>query len=431
MAIQPQPLFDTYANFLALNFNGLSAESPIVLDFLASFDPAVCAEDGYLAARAFLKSYAGNERTFNSYRTQVERLLLWSVIVRRRPLLDLTRVDAEAYMEFCLNPPTSWIGPVIRGRFLESQSGSDAPDRAVNPNWRPFCVSVPKRVKKVADETGTEVGLPPFVMSQGSTAQAFVSCSSFFEFSIAEGMSEFNPFRAIRQKSHYRQRSPAESTSKALTPLQWDYVLETAEKMADEEPETHERTLFITATMFSMYLRVSDLVGRPNWKPCMGDFRKDSHGNWWFYVVGKGNKSAKIGVRDDYIDQYLVRYRKHLKLPSLPSPGDTTPLLASFKGRAGLSDRHVRLLMQGVFDNTLARMVEAGWDDLEVDNLRVASTHWLRHTSATFDAPLRTPKDLQTDMRHSSLATTQDVYYNTHDDKRAYSVKRLGMKDRG
>lgn len=28
-----------------------------------------------------------------------------------------------------------------------------------------------------------------------------------------------------------------------------------------------------------------------------------------------------------------------------------------------------------------------GWSNDEVDHLRTASLHWLRHTSATFDAP--------------------------------------------
>lgn len=90
-----------------------------------------------------------------------------------------------------------------------------------------------------------------------------------------------------------------EGSNRALTPLQWDYVLETAERMVQDEPERHERTLFIVATLFAMYLRVSDIVGRPNWPPVMGDFRQDPEGNWWYHVIGKGNKAGKVAVRDD------------------------------------------------------------------------------------------------------------------------------------
>jgi len=86
------------------------------------------------------------------------------------------------------------------------------------------------------------------------------------------------------------------------------------------------------------------------------------------------------------------------------------PFLRSLKGRGGLSDRHIRLLLQGLFDRAMARMADEGWSDDEIDQLRSASLHWLRHTSATFDAPYREMKDLQADLRHNSLSTTQNTY---------------------
>ena len=125
---------------------------------------------------------------------------------------------------------------------------------------------------------------------------------------------------------------------------------------------------------------------------------------------------------------YLVRYRRHLQLPPLPSPAEKTPLITTLKGRAGLSDRHVRLLLQEVFDRSLQRMASEGWSDDQVDQLRSASLHWLRHTAATFDAPHRDMKDLQADLRHNSLSTTQTTYYNSLDEQRAHSVKALKIK---
>lgn len=88
------------------------------------------------------------------------------------------------------------------------------------------------------------------------------------------------------------------------------------------------------------------------------------------------------------------------------------------------------MLPQEVLDRALARMQAEGWSDEDVGRLRAASLHWLRHTSATFDAPHRDMKDLQVDFRHNSLSTTQNVYHNPDDEKRAYSVKRLRMKER-
>lgn len=297
----------------------------------------------------------------------------------------------------------------------------------INQAWRPFTFTIAKRERKIAAESAAPLPSRIYRMSQGSVGQVFAVCGSFFQHAIDEGLTEVNPFRAVKQKSIYKQRNTIDVASRSLTQLQWSYVIETAELMAAENA-LYERTLFIVATLFSMYLRVSDLVGRDNWAPTMGDIRRDSMGNWWFHVVGKGNKAAKISVRDDYIHTYLVRYRAHLWLPPLPSAHENTPLIGSLKGRAGLSDRHIRLLLQELFDRSLARMSEEGWSDDEIDQLRSASLHWLRHTSATFDAPHRDMKDLQADLRHNSMSTTQNTYYNSLDEQRAHSVRGLKVK---
>lgn len=429
MPQSPQPLFETFDRFHELNFLHLSGELPVVRAFLEECPEASQAIEGYRAVRSFLKSYAGNEATFNSYRTHVERLLLWSLLVVRKPLLDLRRREAEAFMEFCLNPAAEWIGPVVKSRFLRTggRKKLESDCYILNSEWRPFSTTIAKRERKIAAESVTVLPSPAYRMSQGSVAQVFAVCGSFYQHAIDEGLTEVNPFRAVKQKSIYKQRNTLDVASRSLTQLQWSYVIETAEIMATADT-VHERTLFIVATLFAMYLRVSDLVGRDNWTPTMGDIRRDSTGNWWFHVVGKGNKAAKISVRDDYIQTYLVRYRQHLQLPPLPSAQEKTPLIGTLKGRAGLSDRHIRLLLQEVFDRSLARMIQEGWSDDEIDQLRSASLHWLRHTSATFDAPLRDMKDLQADLRHNSLSTTQNTYYNSLDEQRAHSVKGLPIK---
>ncbi|HGW4498764.1 TPA: tyrosine-type recombinase/integrase [Pseudomonas aeruginosa] len=421
----PTPLFDTYSRFLDLNALDLTGENQAVKQFLARCSHDLRPVEGYMAVRAFLKSYAGNEATFNSYRTHVERLLLWSLLVQQIPLLTLRRKDAESFMEFCLAPPKSWVGPIVKSRFVRvgGRKIQASDPYVVNESWRPFNVTAPKRERSVEQPPIGGHGTA-YTMSQGSVAQVFAVCGSFYQYAIDESLTEVNPFRAIKQKSVYKQRNRSDSAARSLTQLQWSYVLETAEIMAAEDAR-HERTLFIIATMFSMYLRVSDLVGRANWTPTMGDIRRDTAGNWWFYVVGKGNKAAKVSIRDDYIQTYLTRYRRVLGLSDLPGAHEKTPLISTLNGRGGLSDRHVRLLIQMVFDRSLQRMIGEGWTPDEVAELRSASLHWLRHTSATFDAPLRDMKDLQADLRHSSLATTQSTYYNSLDEQRAHSVKRL------
>lgn len=410
------PLFSTHRWFIESSTETDDEVALTVHRYLSEFPAQADAQAGYGAVRGFLQSYTSNEATFNSYRTHAERLLLWSLLICQRPLLELRRSDAEAFLEFCMNPPEVWVGQVVRNRYLRGHA-VDGGSLIPNPAWRPFA-------------TTTKGGY--YNLTAGSIAQVFSVCSSFFEYAIDEGIcAVVNPFRAIKQKSKFKGRSAQVKTTRALTPLQWEYVLEAAEVMADSDPVRHERTLFIASTLFSMYLRVSDVCGRDNWEPSMGDFRLDHDGNWWFHAVGKGNKIGKIAVRTDYVECYLKRYRQFLGLNPLPFPNETTPLLMTLDGKAGLSTRMVRIIMRAVFDTAISRMVAEGRHEGEIQNLRVASTHWLRHTAATFDAPFRDPKDLQADLRHSSLSTTQNVYYSSQDDQRAYSIKKLGMKDRG
>lgn len=206
MSQHPQPLFETFDRFHELNFLHLNGELPAVRDFLHGCADELQAVEGYRAVRGFLKSYAGNEATFNSYRTHVERLLLWSLLVAVKPLVELRRRDAEAFMEFCLNPPADWIGPVVKSRFLRvgGRKKLDTDTYIVNLQWRPFSHTVAKRERKIAEEAVAALPSRPYRLSQGSVAQVFAVCGSFFQHAIDEGLTEVNPFRAVKQKSIYK-----------------------------------------------------------------------------------------------------------------------------------------------------------------------------------------------------------------------------------
>jgi len=426
MTLEPKPLFETFESFLDQDFSNEGSSINFVRNYVSGFDYHLDAEVGYQTVRSFLRAYESSEQTFNSYRTHVERLLLWALIVRKKSIFQLKRQDAEAYLKFCRNPPSEWIGNVTRGRFITNKDAETAVEfpEVPNPNWKPFSQKQPKDNRQ-ADT------IPAYAASKGTMSQIFSVCSSFYESLAEDGLVSLNPFRLVKNRQNYLGNLAGDGLNRALTPLQWDYVIETAEAMAKAEPSRHERTLFVLATLFAMYLRVSDLVGRTNWEPCMGDFRQDPEGNWWYHVIGKGNKAGKIAVRDEYIDQHLKRYRVFLGLPELPEENERTPLLMTLNGRSGLSGRQVRTLLQSVFDNALAKMKSEDREAYEMNSLRSASAHWLRHTSATFDAPFRKAKDLQLDLRHSNLSTTQDTYYHSHDQERMHSIKRLGMKERG
>ncbi len=269
-------------------------------------------------ALKFLYSYNGSTATYNSYRREIERLFQWAWRVERTSIVSLQRDHIEDFLKFCLNPPKAWIGTKNVARFKTIEGNREA-----NKDWRPFVVSV----SKAKFSEGAVPESSQFCPSQSAIKATFTVLSSFFGYLIQEGLIESNPVALIRQKSKFIRKDQARPLVRRISTLQWDYVLETAEKMAAEIPEEHERTLFIMNCLFAMYLRISELVADERSSPVMSDFRKDQDSNWWFHVIGKGNKNRAITICDDMLSA-LKRYRLHLELSPLPGPEEQIPLIA-------------------------------------------------------------------------------------------------------
>lgn len=447
MSKRPTPLFDTYEQFNDLDFQGFTRERPAVLEFLRAQPEDVDALESYRLVRLFLKQYNGFATTYKGYRTHIERLLLWTILVAKKPILSLKRTDAQDFIAFCQNPPADWIGPVIKSRFIRigGRKASKSDTYAVNPEWRPFNWVVSKALRTQASEENRLLDEKQFSFNQASLNQLFNVCSSFYELMFQEGLAEANPIKAVKQRNRYKNKGndpeggkddsqkfleQDSGEEKVLSKLQWDYVLDTAEEMASQDPY-HERTLFIVACLFSMYLRVSDIVGRVNWTPTMGAFRLDTEGNWWMHVIGKGNKARKISVKPEFVEVYLKRYRLSRNLSPYPVSRDKAPLLHKASGKGGLSDRHIRQIVQEVFDRSREKMLKEDRPESDIAALRSASLHWLRHTSATYDALIRPIKHLQVDLGHTNQSTTENIYYNSIDVERADSSRGLSIKNRG
>ncbi|MDM0032205.1 hypothetical protein QTI33_08670 [Variovorax sp. J22P271] len=95
-------------------------------------DPALCmleASNDYEAIAEWLASKRGAEgnkeaSTQRAYRKEAERLLLWSILERRKPLSALAVADVTAYRAFLEDPPLAWCGHRYHQRW--------------SPLWRPL-----------------------------------------------------------------------------------------------------------------------------------------------------------------------------------------------------------------------------------------------------------------------------------------------------
>ena len=82
----------------------------------------------YEYALKFLYSYNGSTATFNAYRRDIERLLQWTWLVNQTCVLSLQREDIEAFINFCLKPPQTWISDKNLPRFID-KDGERIPNR--------------------------------------------------------------------------------------------------------------------------------------------------------------------------------------------------------------------------------------------------------------------------------------------------------------
>lgn len=405
----PTPLFDTLT-YLDIH-NVKLPELDIAM-------PAEALRD-YHHACFFLYSYRGSQMTFNAYRREIERLLQWCWFVANKSIKELTKFDFEVFLEFCQKPPKHWIGNQHVERFID-RDGLRLP----NPAWRPFKATVSKKAFK----DGKEPNIKTYTLSQSALQAIFSILSSFYKYLEQEEYVSLNPVAQIRQKSKFLRKHQSKAPIRRLSELQWSYVIETTELLASENPEMHERSLFIMTALYAMYLRISELAASPRWEPQMGHFYQDIDGNWWFKTVGKGNKERDISVSDAMLNA-LKRYRKHLGLSSQPSPGETTPLILKAKGAGPITQtRQIRNIVQVCFDKSIERIQNDGFQE-EAEILATATVHWLRHTGISEDVKIRPREHVRDDAGHSSSAITDRYIDIELRERHASARKKLVKQD--
>jgi site-specific recombinase XerD len=400
----PLPLFDS------MEYIGQQSLAPVE-------NAPLFIQADFEKGRRFLESYNGSQATFNAYRREVERFLHWSWVCVKKSIKALRREDIVAYIAFCQSPPSHWIGIKKAPRFIVQNAL-----RIPNPEWRPFVATV----SKLAHRKGQTPDIRNYALSQVALKEIFAILGSFYNFLIQEEYTEANPVAHVRQKSKYLRKQQSKARIRRLSELQWQYVIETAEKMAAGNPAQHERTLFMMTALYAMYLRISELASSTRWSPKMSDFFRDHDGLWWFTTVGKGNKERQISVSDAML-QALKRYRVFLHLTPLPSAADTSSLFIKIKGKGPItSTTYIRKIVQACFDKAIAQLQEDGFQE-EAENLMEATVHWLRHTGISEDVKTRPREHVRDDAGHSSSAIT-DRYIDIALRERHQSARHKRVK---
>ena len=138
----------------------------------SSAHPQIAATNDLDAVRAWLARFVDTPTTFQNYRKEAERLLLWAVIACGKPLSSLTHEDLVVYRQFLLAPAPAELWCANGGRKHPRD----------DPRWRPFYGP----------------------LSAASQRQALVILNVMFSWLVQAGYLAGNPLALSRQ----RQRRP-------------------------------------------------------------------------------------------------------------------------------------------------------------------------------------------------------------------------------
>lgn len=337
------------------------------------------------AVRAWLSNYADTKTTFDNYRKEAERLLLWAVVQLGKPLSSLTHEDLLRFKGFLVDPQPAarWVS-ATGGKFPRGDE-----------RWRPF--------------NGP--------LSPASQRQALIILNAMFTWLVNAGYLRGNPMALLRQ----RAKRSAPRVTRYLSTSLWDEVKVFVEQLPREtadERAYYARSRWLTTLFYLQGMRISEVAGGK-----MGDFSRrlgaDGKDQWWLETLGKGNKERIVPASPELIQEMRL-YRTGHGLAPLPTRSEETPLVIPFRGRNRcLSRSAIHDAIKSIFGNAASWLRSKGAEFSDrADELERASAHWLRHTAGSHQADggvdLRTIRD---NLGHVSLNTTS-LYLHTEDDAR-------------
>jgi integrase/recombinase XerD len=347
--------------------------------------PQIRANNDIDAVKAWLARFSNKQTTFDSYRKEAERLILWCAFQLAKPLSSLSHEDWLRYQAFLRAPLPANLWIATDGRKYPR----------THPGWRPFAGP----------------------LSASSQRQAAVILNTLFSWLVNAGYLAGNPLALSRE----RRRRVQPRMTRYLDDELWSEVKMTVDALPRETPREREHYLrlrWLVSLSYICGLRISEITSNS-----MGSFfrRSDRDGEerWWLEVLGKGDKLRIVPATDELMVE-LARYRRELGHPPHPVPGESTPLLLPIGGKPRqLTRGGAHEIFKALFTKTADRLSQRGPDHAPAAARMIqASAHWLRHTAgshmANNDVDLRHVRD---NLGHESISTT-NTYLHSSDNAR-------------
>lgn len=352
------------------------------------------AKNDYEAIKCWLTEYQHKATTLRTYQKEAERFLLWCIIQKQKPLSSIDRDDIESYANFLDDPQPRelWCG----------KKGGRKQKRG-NPDWRPFSGSL--------------------IAATKMTTLSVID--SLFGYLTDARYLAFNPFSLIRKRKFIRdgnQENVFKVQERILEIDEWHALLNTLENLPDKELKEKlekERLRFLITILYFLGLRINELATH-TWNA----FRKVDD-RWWFFVIGKGDKHAKIPVNDELL-RAVIKYRTFLELSPLPEINETLPIVATLgKNDITISSRQINKLLKKIAIETAKKFISQPEKEKK---LRKFSAHWLRHLSASMQDRMGVSfKHIRSNLRHENDDTTR-LYVHATDEEWHQDMNKLRLR---
>jgi integrase len=355
------------------------------------------------AIHAYLHRYRDRPTTLRAYTRELERLVLWAVIVRGTPVSSMTVEDCEAYKDFLAKPAPSFVGP----KQLRASG-----------RWRPFA---------------------PEGLSADSQAYAVRVLRAAFAWLTEVRYLAGNPWSAVHDPVTVT-REVAVQVERALSPKLWAELRRALDERCggtfpdQDEAETRQ---WRTARAAILLMGDSGLrrdeaahARREALRPYVGQsvrpsVRPSPEGSndtpvWALTVIGKRRKQRTVPVSAATVaalrDHWIDRER------DFDAPLDSAPLIAPLAipatpsalnkhggavEAAYTADAFGHLVRQALQRLTTELAARPGISPADLVQLANTSAHAFRHTFGTRAVARDMPIDVvQTILGHASLQTT-------------------------
>jgi len=344
----------------------------------------------WLASKRPGKAESDLSSTQRSYRKEAERLLLWSILERKKALSSLSVEDATAYRSFLADPPSTWCGPRHHQRW--------------SPLWRPL-----------------EGPLTPVALRQ-----SLIILKGLFAFLMSQGYVMGNPFAAVALPSNPQRPL---GSSRTLTFAQWDHIDALLQDHVDTGPGRRLRRGM--RWLYATGLRLSEITSVKCEDLEQVEYRTEDGGmatDWLLSVIGKGGRSRQVPVPAELVDELgdeLARHGFERQVGAIGNQG--IHVLARFDTEL---EKPAPWSASGLYQAIKAFLAQAarGLAGADAQQLRKASTHWLRHSHGSHALQGRDGQGpvpiqvVQNNLGHASVGTTS-LYLTTEKEIRLAAMR--------